>query len=71
MGPGVPIQPIQQLGGSSVTAWCWILADSGRFLVKIARGGGGGVRAKSTCEIIPACYVVVKCIPIICVYIPT
>ena len=38
MGLGVSIQ-VQQLGGS-VTAWCWILVDSGMFLAKIARGLG-------------------------------
>ena len=37
MGPGVPNSShIRQLGGS-VTAWCWSLADSGRFLAEIAR----------------------------------
>ena len=37
MGPGVPnSSSVQQMGGS-VTAWCWILADSGRFLAKRAR----------------------------------
>ena len=35
---GCPISiQVQQLGGC-VTAWCWILVDSGRFLAKIARG---------------------------------
>ena len=36
MGPGAQFQFL----GGSVTAWCWILVDSGRFLAKIARGLG-------------------------------
>ena len=37
MGPGVPIlSRVQQLCGS-VCAWCWILADWGRFFAKITR----------------------------------
>ena len=37
MGVGYPISiEVQQLGGS-VTAWCWILVDSARFLAKTIR----------------------------------
>ena len=38
MGPGVPIQA--KSAGGSVTAWCWILVDSGRFSAKTIRGLG-------------------------------
>ena len=39
-GAGCPNSGYVQHVGHSVCAWCWILADSGRFLAKIARGYG-------------------------------
>ena len=46
-GAGCPnSSQVQQLGGS-VTAWCWILADSGRFLAKIATVGGLGLMGQA------------------------
>ena len=38
MGPGVPIPTKSNSLGGRVTAWCWILADSERFLAQIPLG---------------------------------
>ena len=49
MGPGVPIP--SELGGS-VTAWCGILVDSGRFLAKTIKGLGLRMREEHKARLV-------------------